>query len=178
MRLRRKKCGKPEPANYPLEYLRQIKLPEKAKVEERLGKLVKDEVIRRVLLEILDTIYRMPEDSEFITWIKNDAVRYRVPLNKNAFIDYMAAMPLAFATYCKEEVFKAEKLEDIADTSSKHLDEPACMVIANIMQEIQKDESLGGMSKVKLIKFIRKWWKETGNIIKAWNKIMDRWCEW
>lgn len=180
MLFRRKGCPKPPPAEYTDEELAKVKLPPKREVLERLNSIVKDNDIRMVMEDIINAIYSMSENSYFIKWVKNEALRYRIYVKEDKMIDYILASGLAFVAYCKDEVYNEANLMAIASGTAKIEDikEPACIVVAELIEALKSNYTGAKISRWKLLRLARKWSKETGKIKKLWSDIEKNWCKW
>ena len=176
---KRKKCKLPAKIYPSDEELAKVELPPKEKVIERANEIIKDEDVRTVIKEIIDAIYRLKPTSEFIWYVKTNALRYRLYNKPDKMTDFMVVMTLSFVSWCKDQVYGGN-IKDIAAGKMKleDLKEKECMVIAFLFEELRGQYTGVQLPKRKLLSIAYKWKKETGKIVKLWDKIEKNWCKW
>ena len=188
-----RRCREPEPLPSVLsreveEEIKSIKLPDRESVKQRIRERIKDEEVRNAIEQILDSMYSMPADSEFMDFYRREAYRYRIHRRKSALTDYTALMTLAFIAYCKDKVYGDKSLEEIAEEEAKKEKEGrtrdsrelgSCAIIIELMNALKgKYSGASNLSIKDIVKFSYKWKKETDKLKHMWRRIEREWCEW
>jgi len=161
----KRKCGKPPRAR------ERASLPPKEAVLRELAETVGDEDIRSILEAVVDTIYALPRDHEFIEWAEREAARYRVPPEQMPL--YTLSLSFAFIDYCYDKIYggSMEKLLD-----EKNIVDPECQVIAEIVNLLRGKYEGSGLKLRHVPRLAWRWRRETGRIVKRARKLLEGWC--
>lgn len=174
-RLIRRGCPRPPWREASLGELRAVSLPPKERVLARLNEVISDDTVKLVIRDLVDAIYSLPEDSEFMEWLKTNAIRYRVYTREDKMVDFILVSTLAFIDYCNEKLggIEGKNLIDPAE-----IGEPACAVVESIAVELKAAYQGVTMSKAQLARAAFRWKREVSKLKKLWDTIEREWCKW